>query len=162
MNLRSTTFTEKQSGFVYGLVFSFVVFGIVIAVRSRVPLSPVVEAGAAPGTSTECAPATITRMMLVTAFCSGKCCCSAHACGLTASGFPVTVNGGCFVAADRSIPFGTWVSVPGYNDGKPVPVLDRGGAIKGNRLDVYFPDHQMALKWGRQMLKVQIGLEAAK
>ena len=48
------------------------------------------------------------------------------------------------------------VAIPGYAEGKPVPVLDRGGAIKGNRLDVFFPTHQAALNWDRKTLTVEI------
>ena len=65
------------------------------------------------------------------------------------------------MAADKSIPFGTLVIVPGYNEGKPVKVLDRGGAIKGNRLDVFFGDvngvsgHQRALDWGIKYLPIK-------
>lgn len=59
------------------------------------------------------------------------------------------------MAADKSVPFGTLVIVPGYADGRPVKVLDRGGAIKGNRLDVFFTDHQEALNWGVQWRKVR-------
>ena len=45
------------------------------------------------------------------------------------------------------------LDIPGY--GK-VPVLDRGGAIKGNRLDVYFPTHKQALQWGVHHVQVTI------
>ncbi|NIU84284.1 MAG: hypothetical protein GWN64_12630, partial [Candidatus Thorarchaeota archaeon] len=51
---------------------------------------------------------------------------------------------------------GTEISIPGYNNGRPVKVFDRGGAIKGNRLDVFFPTHQKALEWGVQNLAVKI------
>ena len=34
--------------------------------------------------------------------------------------------------------------------------VDRGGAIKGNKLDVYFHSHTEALKWGRQKLTVTV------
>jgi len=91
--------------------------------------------------------------MIVTAYCPCEKCCGRWADGVTASGRPVTFNGGRFVAADRSVPFGTMIHVPGYGT---VPVLDRGGAIRGNRLDVFFPDHTQALKWGRRTLTVTI------
>jgi 3D (Asp-Asp-Asp) domain-containing protein len=98
-----------------------------------------------------------TRTMTVTAYCPCAKCCGRYADGITASGQPVTANRGRFVAADRSLPFGTLVSVPGYNEGRPVPVLDRGGAIRGNHLDVFFPTHAEALRWGRQTLRCTIG-----
>jgi len=84
----------------------------------------------------------------VTAYCPCRKCCGPCADGRTASGHPVSHNGGRFAAAPRAIPFGTMVSIPGYNGGLPVPVLDRGGAIKGRRLDVFFPTHEAALEFG--------------
>lgn len=98
----------------------------------------------------------VTRRMRVTAYCPCRRCCGRWADGRTACGKPVTANGGRFVAADRAIPFGRAVSVPGYAGGRPVPVLDRGGAIRGDRLDVFFPTHDQALTWGVQYLEVRI------
>ncbi len=92
----------------------------------------------------------------VTAYCPCSKCCGDCADGITASGFPVSENGGCFVAADKSLPFGTMIRIPGYNGGKPVPVLDRGGAIEGRKIDVFFPTHQAALAWGRQTLICEV------
>jgi 3D (Asp-Asp-Asp) domain-containing protein len=46
--------------------------------------------------------------------------------------------------------------IPGYNDGQPVKVVDRGGAIRGDKLDVFFHSHQVALEWGVQYLDVQV------
>ncbi len=59
------------------------------------------------------------------------------------------------VAADtRYYPFGTRLYVPGYGHGV---VEDRGGAIKGpRRIDLYFNDHDDALKWGRRTVEVRI------
>lgn len=95
--------------------------------------------------------------MEVTAYCPCIICCGPKACGMTAWGKPVTFNHGHFVAADTAqLPFGTKVVVPGYNDGKPVPVADRGGAIRGDRLDLFFPTHEQALKWGRRWVMVTV------
>jgi 3D (Asp-Asp-Asp) domain-containing protein len=61
------------------------------------------------------------------------------------------------VAADTEVlPFGSIISVPGYDNESVVPVLDRGGAIKGRRLDVLYPTHEQARKWGRQALEVTV------
>lgn len=92
--------------------------------------------------------------MRVTAYCPCEKCCGRWADGVTASGEPVTANGGRFAAADRSIPFGTMIEIPGYNGGRAVPVLDRGGAIRGDRLDVFFPTHEQALRWGVRHIDV--------
>jgi 3D (Asp-Asp-Asp) domain-containing protein len=95
--------------------------------------------------------------MEVTGYCSCKKCCGEQAAGITASGKKVSYNRGRFVAADtRILPFGTKVSIPGYHEGVAVEVIDRGGAIKGNKLDLYFPTHQAALNWGRRMVKVRV------
>ena len=92
------------------------------------------------------------RNMTVTAYCPCEKCCGKWADGITASGH-VIKKGDKFVAADRSIAFGTTIDIPGYGE---VPVLDRGGAIEGDRLDVYFSTHQEALNWGVKNLKVRI------
>jgi 3D (Asp-Asp-Asp) domain-containing protein len=96
--------------------------------------------------------------MEVTAYCSCTKCCGSKATGLTASGKLVTYNEGRFVAADTSMfPFGTKLSIPGYHDGGRVEVIDRGGAIKGNKIDVFFPNHEDAKRWGRKWVAVTIG-----
>jgi 3D (Asp-Asp-Asp) domain-containing protein len=107
--------------------------------------------------STMSASVSRTMWMEVTAYCPCTRCCGPRAQGITASGHPVTHNAGRFVAADTSVlPFGTRVSIPGYHDATPVPVLDRGGAIKGAKLDLYFPTHDQALQWGRQWVMVTV------
>lgn len=71
--------------------------------------------------------------------------------GMTASGAwarPGTI------AADTSVfPFGTIMYVPGYGYGR---VEDRGSAIKGRRIDLFFPRHGHALQWGRKTLDVKV------
>ena len=97
-----------------------------------------------------------TVVMEVTAYCPCKQCCGRQGRGITASGKKVTYSK-AFVAADTDLlPFHTRLSIPGYAKGKPVPVLDRGGDIVGKRLDVYFPTHAQAEKWGRKKLPVTV------
>ena len=91
----------------------------------------------------------------VTAYCPCSKCCGKWADGITASGHKIQ-SGDRFVAAPRSIPFGTVLDIPGY--GK-VPVLDRGGSITEGRLDVFFDTHQEALNWGVQWLDIEKGSE---
>lgn len=62
------------------------------------------------------------------------------------------------IAADpRLIRPGTVLYVPGYGWGK---VADRGGGIKGRRLDVFMgsgePALRKALKWGRRKVSVSV------
>jgi len=98
-----------------------------------------------------------TLRMLVTAYSPDARSCGKWADGITASGYSVWTNGMKLVAADtRLLPFGSIISVPGYNGGDPVPVLDRGGAIKGRRLDVLYPTHEIARQWGAQRLNVTV------
>ncbi|MCP4375287.1 MAG: hypothetical protein GY794_03800 [bacterium] len=102
-------------------------------------------------------PETRTVRMLVTAYCPCKKCCGRFSDYITASGKSVYSNHAMFVAADtRLLKFGTMVSIPGYYGAQAVPVLDRGSAIRGSRLDVFFLSHKRALKWGRQYLNVTI------
>jgi 3D (Asp-Asp-Asp) domain-containing protein len=94
--------------------------------------------------------------MRVTAYCACERCCGEYADGQTASGHNIQ-PGDAFVAADEQYPFGTQMVIEGYNDDRPVKVLDRGGAIKENRLDVFFHTHQEALEWGVQYIDVKVG-----
>ena len=89
----------------------------------------------------------------VTAYCPCKKCCGEYADGKTASGHRIK-KGDRFCAADPDIPFGTEFIVPGYNGDRPMPVLDRGGKIKSNHIDVFFDSHDEALEWGVKWLKV--------
>jgi len=98
-----------------------------------------------------------TIRMRVTAYSPDARSCGKWADGITASGRPVTFNAGRLVAADTDLlPFGSLVSIPGYADGEAVEVLDRGGAIKGQRLDVLYPTHDRAMQWGVQHLDVTV------
>jgi hypothetical protein len=65
----------------------------------------------------------------------------------------VTAYCPCRQAGPPGLPFGTLVAVPGYG---LVPVLDRGGSIRRDRLDVFFPTHGEALEWGRRVLVVWV------
>jgi 3D (Asp-Asp-Asp) domain-containing protein len=99
-----------------------------------------------------------TVQIRVTAYCPCAKCCGEYADGITASGHEIK-PGDMFVAADKRYAFHTEMIVPGYNNSQPVKVLDRGGAIKGNRLDVFFATHQEALEWGVRYLDVQVRCE---
>ena len=85
----------------------------------------------------------------VTGYCKCKHCCGKFADGITASGHKIKL-GDKFVAADKNIPFGTMFIIDGYNNNEPVPVLDRGGKITNDCIDVYFDTHQEAKIWGRK------------
>lgn len=56
------------------------------------------------------------------------------------------------VAVDpRVIPLGTRLYVDGYGFAR---AMDTGGAIKGNRIDLFFETREEALKWGRRSVQV--------
>lgn len=94
-----------------------------------------------------------TMLFRVTGYCPcEKCCGKWSLYQTTADGHKIQA-GDKFIAAPKEIAFGTKMYVPGYGYAK---VKDRGGAIKNNRLDVYFPTHREALIWGVRYLKVEV------
>ncbi len=98
-----------------------------------------------------------TIWMTVTAYSPDHRSCGVFADGQTATLHSVWTNGMKLVAADtRVLPFGSMISVPGYASGDVVPVLDRGGKIKGHRLDLLFPTHAAARQWGVRKLPVVV------
>ena len=81
-----------------------------------------------------------------TAYCPCTKCCGANAKGITASGTKVQANR--TIAVDpKMIPLGSKVHIEGYGD---YIAEDRGGAIKGNKIDMFFYTHQEALNFGRK------------
>ena len=69
--------------------------------------------------------------------------------GITASGKKVQEG---MIAVDRSIiPLGTKVFVEGYG---VMVASDTGGAIKGDRIDIFMDNRQEALDFGRQTLTI--------
>lgn len=90
----------------------------------------------------------------ITAYCPCEKCCGAWADGITATG--TTATQGRTIAVDPSvIPYGSVVYFEGP-DGLVSGYVaeDCGGAIKGNRIDLYFDSHQDALEWGVRELEV--------
>ncbi len=89
----------------------------------------------------------------VSAYCSCATCTAPYNDGLTASGQPVQENK--TIAMGKQFPLGTLIVIEGF-DGIVFEVQDRGGAITGNKVDIYFPTHSEAVKFGRQKLQVWI------
>lgn len=58
------------------------------------------------------------------------------------------------VAIDKKYEFGTKVYIPYF--GKTFVCLDRGGAIKGNRIDIWMERKSEALKFGKKKIKIYI------
>jgi 3D (Asp-Asp-Asp) domain-containing protein len=98
-----------------------------------------------------------TVMFKVTGYSPDERSCGIFADGQTATLHSVQTNGGNLVAADTTVlPFGSMLSIPGYASEMVVPVLDRGGAIKGQRLDLLFATHEEAIQWGVKTIPVII------
>jgi len=96
-----------------------------------------------------------TVRMRVTAYCACPRCCGKYSDGRTANNHRIR-RGDTFVAADKRYRFGTEMIIPGYDNSAPVKVIDRGKAIVGNRLDVFYHTHRRAKKWGVQYLDVKV------
>lgn len=78
----------------------------------------------------------------ITGYCPCVICCG-KSDGITASGVKAQANH--TIAVDPNvIPLGTHVWI----DGREYVAEDTGGAIKGNRIDMYFSSHAEALRWG--------------
>lgn len=85
----------------------------------------------------------------ITAYCSCSKCCG-KTTGRTASGTKATA--GRTVAASSKFAFGTKLNIGGHI----YTVEDRGGAINGNRIDIYVNSHSQALQWGVKYLPVSV------
>lgn len=85
-----------------------------------------------------------------TAYCKGACCCGKWANGYTASG--TVPQAGRTIAAPPEYEFGAEIEIEGI----VYIVEDRGGDIKGNKIDIYFDTHAEALRFGRQSLEGKV------
>jgi len=85
----------------------------------------------------------------VTAYCACMQCCG-KTNGITASGTQATANR--TIAAPKTFAFGTKVVINGIT----YTVEDRGGAIQGNRIDIYMDTHAEALQWGVRYVQVDV------
>jgi 3D (Asp-Asp-Asp) domain-containing protein len=112
----------------------------------------------------------VARELIVTGYCKCGICCGwrrtwygkpvhnygplkgqRKQVGITASGTKARVG---TIAADTArYPFGTVMYVPGYGYGV---VEDRGSAIRGDHIDLYFNSHREAKEWGVRRTPVKI------
>lgn len=86
----------------------------------------------------------------LTAYCPCSRCCGKWANGITSTG--TTATEGRTIAVDPAvIPYGSTVTIY-FADGTShtYTAEDCGGAIKENRIDVFFADHQAAREFGVQ------------
>ncbi len=116
--------------------------------------------------------APVERVLLTTGYCKCGTCCGwkrtwygrpvfasgplkgkPKRVGITASG--TRARPGTIAADTSRYPFGTVMYIDGYGYGR---VEDRGGAIQGDHIDLYFRSHADALVWGSRRKKVRIWL----
>lgn len=80
---------------------------------------------------------------------------------ITATGYNIRDNtlykGYHIIATDPSIPFGTLIEIQ-LEDNSLIQavVLDRGGGINGNHLDIVFSNKKECFNFGRQAIKYRI------
>lgn len=85
-----------------------------------------------------------------TGYCKCSKCCG-KSTGRTASG--ATAQAGVTVAMPSRYSFGTKIEIKGMGT---YIVQDRGGAIQGNKIDIFFNSHQEALNFGRRTVYLKI------
>lgn len=113
-------------------------------------------------------------VLLATGYCNCEECCGWTRDG---SGRPVFASGplkgrpkeigrtssgtmakhGTIAADPARFPTGTRITVPGYGKGT---VEDTGGAIKGAHIDLWFPAHEEARRWGARKLRCFVDAES--
>lgn len=92
-----------------------------------------------------------------TAYCSCDICCGPWADGIVYTGGYAT-EGKTIAVDPKVIPLGSVVEIAG----KKYVAEDVGGAIKQNRIDVFFAQHTTALDFGVQQHAVYLVREGAK
>ena len=117
---------------------------------AKAPESKVVMVSAPVQQSRGIEPRIERRVMEVTAYTANDTGMDGH--GITANG--EHVQEGRTIAADISTPFGSQIYIPALNH--TYTVTDRGGAIKGDRLDIFMKNRKNALKFGVEYLEVWI------
>ena len=86
----------------------------------------------------------IASTFTITHYCACEKCCGKYADGITATGTQATANR--TIAVDpKVIPLGSEVLI----DGQVYIAEDVGGAIKGNRIDIFVSSHEEAIDRGR-------------
>ena len=92
----------------------------------------------------------------LTAYCSCAQCCGQWAAnranGVVGANGEVLTTGNSIAVDPKIIPLGSKVEI----NGKVYIAQDTGGAIKGNRIDVYYSSHQSALNFGTQNADVYL------
>lgn len=87
----------------------------------------------------------------LTAYCPCEFCNGQWADGITSTGN--TAQAGRTIAVDPTvIPYGSNIKINGHT----YVAEDCGGAIKGNRIDIFFNSHEEAMQFGVQYAEVSL------
>lgn len=90
-------------------------------------------------------PKLIAKTFLATAYCLK---------GQTASGVPV--RRGIIAADPKVLPLGSVVRIDAGSYSGIYTVMDTGGAIRGQRIDMFLPTRAEAIRFGSRRIKVEI------
>ena len=90
-------------------------------------------------------PQVIVKTYLATAYCLK---------GQTASG--LTVRRGIIAADPKILPLGSVVRLQAGNYSGIYTVMDTGGAIRGQRIDIYLPTRSEAIRFGARKVKLEV------
>ena len=158
MRLRKYTLTENLKSALLGLVIAIPI--CISAYNNRIADSHTIETVSTEikAVSSEVelivqAEPTIERIALgefkTTAYCPCPVCCGEWADGLTYT--ETVATEGRTIAVDPDvIPLGSIVEINGVE----YVAEDIGGAIKDNRIDIFFSSHEDALEWGVQYYEI--------
>jgi N-acetylmuramoyl-L-alanine amidase len=118
------------------------------APAAQAPAAKAPTPAAAPAAASQSAREMTVSATAYTAYCTG---CS----GITRTGIDLRSNPNQKVIAvdPNVIPLGSKVWVEGYGE---AIAGDTGGAIKGNKIDVFIPSKDAALNWGRKNVTIKI------
>ncbi|MDQ0268451.1 LysM peptidoglycan-binding domain-containing protein [Cytobacillus purgationiresistens] len=119
--------------------------------KAEQPSEPKAEQPSEPKTEQPAAEGTQELTMEATAYTASCEGCS----GITATGINLLENPDMkVISVDPSvIPLGSKVYVEGYGE---AIAGDTGGAIKGNKIDIFIPNKEDAINYGRQTVKVTV------
>ena len=74
--------------------------------------------------------------------------------GITFSG--VRVRRGIVAADPDILPIGSVIEVQAGRYSGIYTVMDTGGAVKGSIIDIYMPDHEEAIQFGRRPVQIRV------
>ncbi len=148
-------YAKKQSEKYQVNVIADIPTEVTTEVTTRMAVSNVPEGGDSYNNTAEpiyvsvdgVASGTYLGQFVATAYCPCVACCG-KTNGITACGAKAQANH--TIATDSRFAFGTQLVI----DGQVYTVEDRGGAIEGNRIDIFFNTHEEALQYGRRTVDV--------